>query len=298
LFALKGIALKDGKASLNDALKVAASTEAALREYRGKVGDGVKASLQQQFSNYDLTGKTWASLTRSKEEKLHDAEVSAYQNRDGDGFLKRGAQRYQVLVPSYTVMFAFFLVMTVGWVFVAERRQGTLKRLRAAPVTRGEILVGKLLPCFALSLGQGVFLLLAGKLIFGMRWGPDDWPLWQQIACLFPVVFCTSIASMGLALLVAAVARSEMQVALYGTVPVLVMALIGGCILPREMMPESAQYLSFLVPHGWALDAYRELLDVDPHSAPDLTVVAQSCGVLTGFGTAFLGLAWCLLRLD
>ena len=43
------------------------------------------------------------------------------------------------------VLLAFFLALNVGWVFVAERRQGTLKRLRAAPVTRGHILLGKML---------------------------------------------------------------------------------------------------------------------------------------------------------
>src|SRR5262249_15942008 len=189
------------------------------------------------------------------------AEVAVYQNQDGSGLLRRGAQRYQLLVPAYTVMFAFFLVVTVGWLFVAERRQGTLKRLRVAPLRRREILLGKLLPCFLLSLGQGVFLLLCGKLVFGMRWGPDDWPLWQQVLVLLPVVFTTSLAAMGLALLIAAVARTEIQVAIYGALPVLVLALIGGCVLPREWMPEQTQQLSLLTPHGWALDAYRELLD-------------------------------------
>src|SRR5262249_8920800 len=150
----------------------------------------------------------------------------------------RGAARYQLLVPSYTVMFAFFLVMTVGWLFVAERRQGTLKRLRASPLTRGQILLGKWLPCFLLAFRQGVLLLIAGRVVFGRRWGPEQWSLGQQLLWLLAVVTTTSLAATGLAVLVAALARTEIQVALYGAVPVLVLALIGGCVLPREMMPE------------------------------------------------------------
>src|SRR5205807_7141117 len=130
---------------------------------------------------------TWAALTRSQAER-EGAQVSDFEDRAGSGLLRRGAHRYQILVPSYTVMFAFFLVLTVGWIFVAERRQGTLKRLRAAPLTRGQILLGKLIPCFLLSVGQGVFLLVAGRLLFGMRWGPEYWSLGEQIAWLFPVV--------------------------------------------------------------------------------------------------------------
>lgn len=286
--------------TLGEMLEKAADKDPkASAEYRSKVGQGVQAALKQQFSKYDLTGKTWASLTRANDHSdSGGAEVVEFQDRDGNGLLRRGAQRYQILVPSYTVMFAFFLVMNVGWIFVSERRQGTLKRLRTTPLTRGQVLLGKLIPCFCLSLAQGLFLLIAGRILFGMRWGPEQWSLPTQLAFILPVVICTSLAAMGMALLVAAIARTEMQVALYGAVPVLVLALIGGCVLPREMMPEQAQRFTFLAPQGWALEAYRELLNSDAHYLPNLTIVAQSCGVLALFGLVFLGLAWLLLRLD
>src|SRR5207244_3620858 len=111
-------------------------------------------------------------------------------------------------------------------------------RLKAAPITRGSVVLGKLLPCYVLSVAQGVVLLAAGKALFGLRWGPADWTPWQQAAWLLPVVAATSLAAMGLALFVAAVARTEMQVALIGTLVVLVLALISGCLIPRELMPE------------------------------------------------------------
>jgi ABC-type Na+ efflux pump permease subunit len=285
---------------LGELLEMAAggsARDAAM--YKGKVGEGVQNALKEQFSKYNLRGKTWAALTKSTNPREGEAaEVSGYVNRDGSGLLARGAQRYQVLVPSYTVMFAFFLVLTVGWVFVAERRQGTLKRLRAAPVTRGQVLLGKLIPCYLLSVGQGAFLLAAGRLLFGLRWGPETWSLGEQVGWLLAVVLCTSLAAMGLALLVAAVSRSEIQVAIYGAVPVLVLALVGGCVLPRELMPEQTQALALLTPQGWALDAYRELLDASPQYQPNTAVVVRACGVLAAFGAAFLGLAWGLLRLD
>jgi ABC-2 type transport system permease protein len=266
-------------------------------EFRAKVGDGVQGALKKQFSKYDLTGMTWAALTRSPAggEK---AQVTTYVNREGTGPLRRGAHRYQILVPAYAVMFAFFLVLTVGWLFVAERTQGTLQRLRAAPVTRGELLLGKLVPCYLTSVGQGVLLLLAGRLLFGMRWGPEGWTLAEQAGWLLAVVLATSLAAMGLALLVAVLARSEMQVAIYGALPVLVMALIGGCVLPREMMPEQTQWLSRLTPHGWALDAYRELLGATGATTPNLGIIVRACGVLSAFGAGFLALAWGFLRLE
>lgn len=252
------------------------------------LGSGVKEALKKFFPKYNLTGKNWADLTKSEAKPTKGPGSQVYSEEGGSGFLQRGAVRYQILVPSYTVMFAFFLVLTVGWLFVAERRQGTLKRLRAAPLSRTQILLGKLLPCLVLSLIQGLFLLAMGRLVFGMKLGSA--PLW-----LLGVVAATSVAAMGLAMLIASLARTETQVAVYGTLIVLVLAGISGCLMPRELMPESMKELSRITPHAWALDAYNQLL-LNPE--PNLALVAQACLVLTGFGLAFLTLAWLALRLE
>lgn len=271
------------------ARKVPLSQFLMMPEHKQAVGSGVQNSLKTLFSKYELTAKTWAALTKSEpREGEGGAGAVDFVDDSGSGFLSRGAVRYQILVPSYTVMFAFFLVLTVGWLFVSERRQGTLKRLRTAPVSRSQILGGKLLPCFALSVTQGLFLLGAGKLIFGMSWGP--YPLW-----LLAVVVSTSLAAMGMALLVASLARTETQVAIYGTLLVLVLAGVSGCLMPRELMPEQMKLLSKVTPHAWALDAYTQLL-LSP--SPNLETVALSCAVLTGFGLVFVALAWVGLRLD
>jgi ABC-2 type transport system permease protein len=184
-------------------------------------------------------------------------------------------------------MFAFFLVLNVGWLFVGERRQGTLLRLRAAPLARSEILFGKLLPCYAVSLAQGVFLLAAGRVLFGMKWGPYPW--------LLPmVVAATSMAAVGLAVLVASVAKTESQVSIYGSLLVLVLGGLSGCLMPRAWMPEKLQAIRQFTPHAWALDAYQELLLPNP----DLMNVFTACGVLAGFGVVFTALAWWLMKLD
>jgi ABC-type multidrug transport system permease subunit len=195
---------------------------------------------------------------------------------------------YQTLVPTYTVKFAFYLVLEVSWLFVDELRQGTLKRLRAAPLSKAQILLGKLLPCYLLSVTQGLFLLAAGKLVFDMKWGAS--PGW-----LIPLVLTTSFAAMGLALFVASLARTETQVSIYGTILVVLLGLLSGCIVPRALMPEQVRNVSLITPHAWALDAYAQLL-LNP--APNIALVASACVVLTGFGIAFLGLAWTCLKLE
>ncbi|MDB5308414.1 MAG: ybhR 1 [Gemmataceae bacterium] len=278
----------------NEALMARVGTNISFGEVmtpavRKQVGPRVQDEIQETFSNYNFRAKTWAGLTKSEAREGAEKNRTTYAaDAEGTGLLKRGAVRYQILVPSYTVMFAFFLVLTVGWLFVVERKHGTLTRLRAAPLSRGQILLGKLLPCLAVSLFQGFFLLLAGRLVFGMSWGSHPW-------LLIPVVACTSAAAVGLAMLVASVARTETQVAVYGTLLVLVLGGVSGSLMPRELMPEPMKQASLVTPHAWALDAYSQLLG-NPH--PELTVVTTACLVLLGFGAVFLALAWWRLDLE
>jgi ABC-2 type transport system permease protein len=283
------LALLGREEQLPGPVRIFLSNPLVPAQQKRQLSAGLQNALQNLFPKYNLTAKTWAALT--KEENLPaqgGAETAAFRE-EGVGWLKRGAIRYQLLVPSYLVMFAFFLVLTVGWLFVAERRQGTMKRLRAAPLTRGQILLGKLIPCLAISLFQGFFILIAGKLLFNMSWGAA--PHWLAL-----VVTATSFAAMGLALLVAAVARTETQVAVYGSLLVLVLAALSGSLMgDRSSMPERMQELSRVTPHAWALDAYKQLLT---NPTPELAQVAAACVVLVAFGAAFLAAAWWRLRLD
>ncbi len=254
-----------------------------------KLGDGIQKGIGAFFSEYSFRAKTWAGLTKSEPPPTREGNRSRFEGSPDSMFgLNRGAARYQILVPSYTVTFAFFLVLTVGWLFVAERRHGTLVRLRAAPLDRWQILLGKMIPCLAVSLFQGFFLLLCGKIVFGMSWGPEPW-------LLVPVVASTSFAAVGLATLVAGIARTETQVAVYGTMLVLLLAGVSGSLMPRDLMPEQMRQISLVTPHAWALEAYSQILG---SSRPEVGLVWKSCVVLSGFGLGFSLLAWWRMRLD
>ncbi len=276
---LIGEALRDKQVTtgLGDKLTFGQVITPTVRE---RIGPPVKAGVGEMFPNYDFNALTWAQLTRNQDRGGSVRNRTVYQDP--------GSKRYQILVPQYTVMFAFFLVLTVGWLFVAERTNGTLVRLRAAPLSRGQILLGKLLPCLAVSIFQGFALLLTGRLLFGMTWGAQPW-------LLVPVVVCTSVAAVGLAMLVASLARTETQVAVYGTLLVLVLGGVSGSLMPRELMPEPMKRASLVTPHAWALDAYSQLIG---NPTPELSVVAMACLALLGFGSVFLLLAWWRLDLS
>jgi ABC-type multidrug transport system permease subunit len=248
---------------------------------RETLGAGIKKGIQGFFENYDFTAPTWHGLTKDDPTEAKDGNDTQFEEPSTFG---RGTRRYQVLVPSYAVTFAFFLVLTAGWLFAAERRHGTLVRLEAAPIGLEQLLLGKLIPCLVVSVIQGLVLLAAGWLVFGMSWGP-------QPLLLLPVVACTSFAAVGVAVLVGAVAKTEAQVSVYGTLLVMVLAGMSGSMMPREMMPDAMKQWSKVTPHAWALEAYEHLLQPKATTV-DADVVWTDCGVLAAFGAGFLLIAW------
>lgn len=69
---------------LAEMLRLAAGADQARAEdYRNRVGNGVQAALTRQFSKYDLTGMTWAALTRSQAERP-GASVSDFEDQEGE----------------------------------------------------------------------------------------------------------------------------------------------------------------------------------------------------------------------
>ncbi|MEY3172480.1 MAG: Inner rane transport permease YbhR [Planctomycetota bacterium] len=190
---------------------------------------------------------------------------------------------YQFFIPSYTVMFVFFLINVMGRSFIGERDTGTLRRLRIAPIGPASILIGKTSPFLILSLVQTTILMISGRILFGMSWGSQPW-------LLLPIMFCTSCAATALGLLFSTLARTESQVSSFGNLILLSSAGISGCLVPRAWMPPLTQKISLMTPHAWALDAYNEILTRD---LPDLRIVAASCGMLLLFASVFftLGLA-------
>ena len=219
------------------------------------------------------------ALTRTWIRASHDdeAEASATVPSIAEKGPSRAAAVYSWIVPGFTVMFAFFVISVMARSFIAERENGTLQRLRLAPISRVSIVAGKTLPFFLTSVVQCLLLFLCGRMLFGMSWGPA--PIY-----LVPVIVCTSLAATSLGLLLATAVKTDQQVSSYGTTLILLLSSLSGCFFPRAMFPQTMKQVSLLTPHGWALKAFDAVLS---QSTVDLMTVASCCAMLVLFAICF-----------
>lgn len=108
------------KLALGELLELAAAGDKKMMdEYRSKVGNGIQNALSGQFEKYNLTGKTWASLTKS----MLDIGIIISQDESQETIKKidKSVVRFQIFVPSMTVLFSFVFLFVSGWNIVAEK---------------------------------------------------------------------------------------------------------------------------------------------------------------------------------
>ena len=195
---------------------------------------------------------------------------------------------FQVTVPGNAVLFGFFIALTCAMAFVNERKIGTWRRLLAAPVPRYKALLAGLVPYYVVGCLQLAFLFGIGMTVFGMKLAGSPVAL---IVLSLALVAC----SVSLGLLFAAVARTEKQLGGVGSVVLLVMGMLGGCMFPRLIMPDFMKTIGLGVPHGWALDGYYAVLVREGTSIAD---IAPSIAALLAFAAGFATLGIAMFRFE
>jgi ABC-2 type transport system permease protein len=186
---------------------------------------------------------------------------------------------YQQNVPGYTVYGIFWIVNLLAVSVLREKREGTFRRLLVAPVSRMVMLIGKWIPYYLINIVQIVIMLGVSSVLFNMSLG-------HSAAGLVIVSLAAAATATGLGVLVATLARTEAQISGLTVLLLLTLSVLGGCFIPRFIMPEWLQTFGQITPHAWALDAYQDLLV----RGYDFWDVLPKVGVLGAFAVIFFGI--------
>jgi len=195
-------------------------------------------------------------------------------------------------VPAWLVFGMFFVIASLASLFVQERASGTLARLRSLGVPHAALLASKALPYLgvnavqaALMLAVGVWLMprLGGDALSltGIRWG-----------ALLLALGSIAAAAVGLALVLACAVRTHAQAAATGPILNVLMAAVGGIMVPKFVMPAAMQRLAEWSPMNWGLEALLAVL----LRGGGVAAVLPHAARLGLFASAMLLLAWFLFR--
>lgn len=171
---------------------------------------------------------------------------------------------------SMAIFFLFFTAQFGVLSLLAERREGTLPRLVAAPIPPWAIVLGKAIGSFLLGIGAMAVLVVASSLLLGAEWGD---PIGTAALVLAAV-----IAAMGITALITTLARTEEQAGGWNSIVAVTLAILGGAFFDLTQAPPVLQVASRATPHAWFLEGFDIL------SAPSATIADIGVPLLALFG--------------
>jgi ABC-2 type transport system permease protein len=213
-------------------------------------------------------------------------------------FLTPDADQVDVFAPIFLGFFGYFFVyILTGISFLRERVGGTLERLLATPVTRGEIVLGY-------SLGFGIFatiqVLLLSLFILNSVTTPvlgpipaftiglgvsSTGPTWLAIV----MALLLSLGAVNLGIFLSTFARTELQIMQFIPLVIVPQGLLSGLLWPVERLPDVLQAIAHVLPLTYAVEGLRAVM----LKGQDLSssVVQTDIAVLAGVAVFFVLIA-------
>ena len=195
-------------------------------------------------------------------------------------------------VPAWLVFGMFFVVASIAGLFVEERACGALSRLCSLGAKPWQLIVSKIVPYLGVNGVQATLMLAVGVWLMpeiggeglslqGVHWG-----------ALLLMLLAISLAAVSLALAVACLVSTHAQAATLGPIVNVLMAALGGVMVPLFVMPPVMQKIATYSPMNWGLEG---LLNVLLRNG-NVTSVLPQVGLLAGFSMLMLMIAFGLFR--
>ncbi len=185
---------------------------------------------------------------------------------------------FNITFPQSLVWGLMGCAATFGISLVVERVRGTLVRLRMSPISYAQILAGKGLACFICLIAVNGIMLVFGMLVFDLS--PNNYPL------LVLAILCSSVCFVGIMMLLSVLGKTEASAGGIGWAVLIVMAMLGGGMIPYMFLPDWIKTIASVSPVKWTVIAMEGAI----FRGFTLGDMMLPCGVLLGIGVVCFAL--------
>ena len=185
--------------------------------------------------------------------KLAITEVPLSKN--GDATILNATQHN---VPAWTIFAMFFVVMSLGSSIVREKLSGSFTRLKTLPTPYWVAVLSKQITYLVVTLLQAAVIFAIGIWLFP-RIGLPALSLPKDIAGLLLVTLICGWCAVSYAICVGVFAQTQEQANGFGAVSIVILAILGGIMVPSFIMPGSFKSVMAVSPLHWCLQAFYGL---------------------------------------
>jgi ABC-2 type transport system permease protein len=158
------------------------------------------------------------------------------------------------IVPGLiVVVLTFTLIQFTASSIVKERELGTLEQLQVTPITRWQLILGKILPFVLIGYIQLTLLTVTMAWLFNVH-------IAGSVVALYVFTGLFIAAVLGLGILLSTIAQTQTQATQLSMMILLPFVFLSGFIFPIGGMPPFFQWLTMLVPANYAVQIVRGLV--------------------------------------
>ena len=176
-------------------------------------------------------------------------------SRDGSRTVPNATQHN---IPAWTIFAMFFIVISLGGSVVREKLNGSFVRLKTLPTNYLLALISKQITYLCVTMLQTAVIFAIGIWLFPSM-GLPKLNLPSDITGVFIVSLICGWCAVSYAICIGVFAQTQEQSNGVGAVSIVLMAAIGGLLVPSFAMPQSFQFVMKLSPLHWCLEAYYVL---------------------------------------
>jgi ABC-2 type transport system permease protein len=263
--ALKGIIVSDNSIQNEDTTVTPLTLyyHPVLQEsFRKSVNGALSSTLQIVQSkhivqnlysavNEEIIPDSLESQIIANQTPVHEIPVSRDNNRNVPNATQHN-------IPAWTIFAMFFIVISLGSSIVREKQSGSFIRLRTMPTHFSLALISKQVSYIIITLLQAVVIFSIGIWLFP-KMGLPALNLPSDIGGLFLVTLLCGWCAASFAICIGVFADTQEQANGFGSVSIVLLAAIGGLLVPSFVMPSGFQFIMRLSPLHWCLEAYYGL---------------------------------------
>lgn len=230
--------------------------------FRQSINGALRSSLQLVESKQILQTLYFSlnetPLPDSLEKDIINTNVAINQipvSRDGSKTTPNATQHN---IPAWTIFAMFFIVISLGGSIVREKLNGSFVRLKTLPTNYLTALFSKQITYLAVTVLQAAVIFAIGAWLFPVM-GLPKLNLPHDLTGLFIVSLICGWCAVSFAICIGVFAQTQEQANGIGAVSVVLMAAIGGIMVPSFAMPASFKVAMNLSPLHWCLEAFYGL---------------------------------------
>ncbi|MES2425854.1 MAG: ABC transporter permease [Bacteroidota bacterium] len=161
-------------------------------------------------------------------------------------------------VPAWTIFAMFFVIMSLGGSVVREKVSGSFIRLKTLPTNYLVGLLSKQIVYLGVTLLQAIVIFSMGIWLFPFL-GLPALNLPSDLLALFIVTLVCGWCAVSYSICVGVFANTQEQSNGFGAISIVILACIGGLMVPSFAMQGFAKTLTNISPMHWCLEAYYSL---------------------------------------